>query len=178
MTASTLKTLEVVYSPEAITRRVEEIAAEINTLYQGESLVMVCILKGAFMFFSDLVKHVTVRPELDFVRVASYGNARESSRAVSFTKDVELSLKDKHVLLVEDVVDSGHTMLFLRNQMQARGARSLRVAALVDKYERREVDVAVDFVGFALPKGFIVGYGLDYAERFRELPAIYKAVLE
>ncbi len=177
MTAPAIKRMDLMFSEREIARRVREIAGEINALYQDKPLVMVCILKGGFMFFSDLVKQVSVQPELDFVRLASYG-AATSGAAISFTKDVELSLKGKHVLFVEDVVDSGHTMLFLLQQMRARGAASLRIAALVDKRERREVEVTVDFSGFALPKGFIVGYGLDYAERFRELPAIYELVFE
>ncbi len=167
------------FSQTAIAGRVQAIAAEINELYLGEPLVVICVLKGGFMFFSDLVKHMAVPGmELDFVRLASYGDGTESTRAISFTKDVEISLSGKHVLLVEDVVDSGHTMHFLLHQMRARGARSLRLAALVDKVERREVPVHVDFVGFRLSRGFIVGYGLDYAERFRELPSIYEILNE
>ena len=173
-----IKELIPVLTAEAIDRRVRELAGQINELYAGKELVLVCVLKGAFMFFSDLVKHVTVGPEIDFVRLASYGLGETSSGVISFSKDVEISLAGKDVVLVEDIVDSGRTMDFLLRQMRARGANSLRVAALVDKVERREVDVRVDFVGFSLASGFIVGYGLDYAERYRELPAIYTAVIE
>ena len=167
--------LEMLFTAEEIDARVTNIAKEINELYANEKLVMICVLKGAFMFFGDLLKKVTVKPEIDFVRVASYGNQTSSSKTISFTKDVEVSLDGKHVLLVEDVVDSGRTMKFLVQQMQARGAKSLRVASLVDKKERREVPVVVDFAGFENATGFIVGYGLDYAEQYRELPAIYVA---
>ena len=163
---------DIVFSSELIAARVAAIAEKINVLYAGEPLVVLCVLKGAFMFFSDLVKKLTIRPELDFVRVASYGNALEHTSAISFNKDVEISLYDKHVLLVEDIVDTGHTMKFLSGQMVARGAKSMRLCALVDKFERREVDIKVDFSGFTLSKGFIVGYGLDYAEHYRELPDI------
>ena len=173
-----IKALNLLYSPEAIQDRVRDMANEINALYEGEPLVIICVLKGAFMFFSDLLKHITVRPEIDFVRVASYGAGTASSRTISFSKDVEISLDGKHVLLVEDVVDSGHTMNFLFRQLAARGAKSLRLASLVDKRERREADVTVDFPGFVLNDGFILGYGLDYAERYRELPAVYVAELE
>ncbi len=173
-----IKELRELYSPGEIDLRVRDIAARINSLYQNEPLVMICVLKGAFMFFSDLVKHITVLPELDFVRVASYGTGVSSSKTISFSKDVEISLAEKHVVLVEDVVDSGRTMRFLAGQMAARGAKSLRIAALVDKKERREVDVTVDFAGFCLAEGFIVGYGLDYAERYRELPAVHVANIE
>ena len=168
-----LEGLKILYSPEAIAGRVRELAGEINTLYAGKPLVMVCVLKGAFMFFSDLLKLITVQPEIDFVRVASYRGGMSSTRNISFTKDVEISLEGKHVILVEDVVDTGHTVEFLVRQMAARGTASLRLAALVDKRDRREVPVQVDFPGFCLGEGFIVGYGLDYAEHHRELPAVY-----
>ncbi|MCC8194363.1 MAG: hypoxanthine phosphoribosyltransferase [Deltaproteobacteria bacterium] len=170
--------LRCVYTRETIAARVREIGAEINRLYEGKSLVVVCVLKGAFMFFSDLVKELTVRPELDFVRLASYGSGMKSAGDVMLAKDVDLSLEGKHVLIVEDVIDSGHTMDFLLKLFAVRGAASLRLAVLVDKKERREVAVTPDFVGFTLDEGFIVGYGLDYAERYRELPAIYEVRAE
>ncbi len=173
MATIAVKNLDVLYTDEQIQTRVRELAAEINAVYEGKPLVVVCVLKGGFMFFSDLLKRISVQPEVDFVRLASYGNTMDSSRSISFTKDVEISLEGKHVLIVEDVVDTGHSMEFLFRCLSARGAVSLRLAALVDKRERREVRVDVDFPGFILSEGFIVGYGLDYAERFRELPAIY-----
>lgn len=166
--------LRLVYSSGEIAARVREIGAAINAEYAGKPLVVVCILKGAFMFFSDLLRELTVEPQIDFVRLASYGDGMRTTRSVSFNKDVELSLMDKHVLLVEDVIDSGHTIDFLLQQLKARGAVSLKVAALVDKTDRREMFVKPDFVGFTLRDGFIVGYGLDYAEEYRELPAIYE----
>jgi hypoxanthine phosphoribosyltransferase len=168
--------LRMVFPAAEVARRIAAVGEEINRVYSEGNLVMICVLKGAFMFFSDLVKHVTVRPELDFIRVASYDYGIESSRNVRLTKDVELALQGKHVLLVEDVVDSGHSMLFLQKLLRSRNLASLRIAALVDKRECREVDVWVDFAGFVLPNGFIVGYGLDYAEQFRELPAIYEVL--
>lgn len=166
--------LRLVYDEEAIRKRVKELATEIDALYRDEPLVVVCVLKGAFMFFSDLVRNLSISPELDFVRLASYGQHMESGHNIAFTKDVEVSLAGKHVLVVEDTIDTGYTMDFLLRQLGARGARSLRLAVLVDKQERRKVPVLAHFVGFALPAGFIVGYGLDYAERFRALPAIYE----
>lgn len=169
--------LKPLITEEAIQQRVDEIAKEINELYAGEPLVVVCVLKGAFMFFSDLVKRLTGRPELDFVRLASYGG-QTSSTTISFTKDVELHLEGKHVLIVEDIIDTGHSMDFLFRQLAARGARSLRLAVLVDKHERRIVPVTAHFVGFSVPGGFLVGYGLDCAEQYRELPALYEAVIE
>ena len=170
--------LRLVLPQREIEERVGSVAAEINAAYAGERLVVVCVLKGAFMFFSDLIKHLTMRVEVDFVRLASYGSGLETTKSVSLTKDIELSLAGKHVLVVEDVVDSGHTMEFLLCQLQARGAKSLRVAVLLTKSERREVSVPVDFVGFPEQTGFLVGYGLDYAEQYRELPAIYELVFD
>ena len=161
--------LKPLISEEAIQTRVKEMAGEISTLYKDEPLVVVCVLKGAFMFFSDLVRHLTCKPELDFVRLASYGSAAQRSKTITFTKDVEIPLEGKHVLIGVDIV---------YRQFQARGARSLRLAVLVDKNERREVPVTSHFVGFTLPSGFVVGYGLDYAESYRELPAIYEAEIE
>ena len=171
-------TIRSVYPREVVEGRIRELAARINADYAGKPLVVVCVLKGAYMFFSDLVKELTVGPELDFVRLASYGNGIESSRSISFTKDVELSLAGKHVLLVEDVIDTGHTMDFLIRQLKARGAVSLKIAALIDKKARREVPVDAEYVGFTVNDGFIIGYGLDYAERYREIPAICEVVFD
>lgn len=165
--------LEVVFTEQHIQKRLDELAEQINALYGDEPLVVICILKGGFMFFSDLVRRLKGCIELDFVRLASYGANKSRASHVSFTKDVELDLENKHVLFVEDIVDTGHTMHFLFGQMQARGAKSLRLAALIDKHERREVSVKVDFSGFTVSEGYIVGYGLDSAERYRELPGIY-----
>ena len=165
--------LRVLYDADTIRARVRELAGQIDALYGNEPLVVVCVLKGAFLFFSDLVRELSISPELDFVRLASYGNGTESSCSVAFTKDIEVSIEGKHVLIVEDIIDSGSSMHFLLRQLEAGGARSLRVAVFIDKRERREFPVRADFVGFALTSGFIVGYGLDYAEHYRALPAIY-----
>lgn len=167
-----IKSLHELYAAPVIAERVQAIAGQINMHYQGKSLVMICVLKGAFMFFSDLVKLITVGVELDFVRLASYGVSSTSSGTVSFLKDTEIPIQGKDVVIVEDIVDSGQTMDFLLRQLEARGANSLRVAALIDKLERRQKNIKVDFSGFTVSSGFLVGYGLDYAERFRELPAI------
>jgi len=174
-----IKELKPVYDEKQIQARVVELAAEISAMYEGEALVVICVLKGGFMFFSDLVRRLDgPQVEVDFVRLASYGRGAASSRTVAFVKDVELSLAGKHVLVVEDVIDTGLTMDFLLRQFAARGAKSLRLAVMVDKLERREVPVNADFTGFALPGGFIVGYGLDYAECYRELPSIFEVIPE
>ncbi|MEG2173056.1 MAG: hypoxanthine phosphoribosyltransferase [Desulfovibrionaceae bacterium] len=174
-----VKELKLVFSQGQIQDRVTAMGAAIDQCYGDAPLVVVCVLKGASIFFSDLVRAITTpRVELDFVRLCSYGTGDNSSGSITFRKDVEISLTGKHVLIVEDIVDTGHTMHFLRGEFAARGAASLRIAALVDKHERREKAVQTDFAGFSLPKGFIVGYGLDYAEQYRNLPAIYEVIPE
>ena len=173
--------LKPLISEEAIQTRVKEMAGEISTLYKDEPLVVVCVLKGAFMFFSDLVRHLTCKPELDFVRLASYGSAAQRSKTITFTKDVEIPLEGKHVLIVEDIVDSGNTLCALKELFQKRGAKSVRCCCLLDKKERREAPIEADYVGFDVPDKFLVGYGLDYAGKYRNLkfvgtlkPEIYR----
>jgi hypoxanthine phosphoribosyltransferase len=165
--------MQLIIDTEAIARRVRELGADISKHYGNEPLVMVCVLKGAFIFFADLVRAMPVEPEVDFVRLASYGAQTSRKERILFTKDMELPVQDKHVLVVDDIVDTGHSALYLLNVLRMRGAKSLRVCALIDKRERREVDVSVDFPGFVLSEGFVIGYGLDYAERYRHLPAVY-----
>jgi len=169
--------LKSVISEEAINRRLDEIAQEINTLYNGKKLVVICVLKGGFMFFTNLVKRLTCKPELDFVRLTSYGNGTTAGK-IAFTKDVEIPLEGKHVLIVEDIVDTGQSMDFLMKQLSVRGAESLRLAVLLDKTSRRVVNIRSDFIGFPVPEGFLVGYGLDYAEKYRELSGIYQLLLD
>ena len=168
-------TAKLLFSAEDIAARVAEMGEEISAAYAGEPLVAVCVLKGAVHFFSDLTRAISREDmELDFVRLASYGLGTVSSREVKLTKDLECDVRGKHVLVVEDVVDSGHSLRFLLDVLTGRGARSVRVAALVNKTERREVEAPVAFAGFSLDSGFIVGYGLDHAERYRSLPSIYE----
>lgn len=162
-----------VFSPEEISARVRGMAAEIDACYGHEPLIVVCVLKGACLFFSDLVRCLHNKNlELDFIRIASYGAGTSSSGKVHLRKDVENDIRDKHVLLVEDIVDSGRSLRFVQDLFSARGPRSLRVAALVNKTGRREKEVTVDFYGFSRDTGFLVGYGLDFAERYRWLPGI------
>lgn len=166
--------LEMLFSRDAIAERVMELGACLNEDYRGRDAVFVCVLKGAFMFFSDLVRHIRVQPVLDFIRVASYGAGDASTGLISFTKDVEVHIVGKHVLLVEDIVDTGRTAAFLRRRFQEGGAADVRMAALLDKRERRHISQEPDYAGFTVNEGFIVGYGLDYAEKYRELPALYR----
>lgn len=168
--------MKVVIDAGQIQARVKELAAEIETRFEGEPLVLVCVLKGAFIFFADLVRHLSCCPELDFIRLASYGADKESSGKVLFSKDMEVPVKGKHVVVVEDIVDTGRSMRYLEKVLAEREPRTVSICALVDKHERREVEVEVDFPGFRLKKGFIVGYGMDYAEKYRELPGIYEII--
>ncbi|MBO4311659.1 MAG: hypoxanthine phosphoribosyltransferase [Desulfovibrionaceae bacterium] len=168
--------LKPVLNAEIIQRRLDELAHEISAAYMGKPLVVICVLKGAFMFFTDLVKRLTCCPEIDFVRLSSYG-AGTVHKEIVFSKDVEIPLRGKHVLVIEDMVDTGRSMEFLLKQLESRGALSLKLAVFIDKSERREVFVHPDFVAFSLPRGFLVGYGLDYAEQYRELPAVYEATI-
>lgn len=169
--------LFMLLNEEEIHKKVEKLAEEIDEIYGDEDMVAVCVLKGAFVFFSDLVRRIkNPNLQLDFVRLSSYGMDSVSSRNIMFNKDIEIDIHGKHVLLVEDIVDSGHTMKFLMKEFWTRKPESLRLAALIDKYERRETDITVDFPGFKFSKGFLVGYGLDFAEKFRTLPCIYEIV--
>jgi len=171
--------LKTVIDSETLHKRVAELGAEITTCYQGKPLVAVCVLKGGFVFFADLVRHIKNDAlELDFVRMASYGNGTSRGRQTIFSKDMEVDVSGKHVLLVEDIVDTGHSVEFLFEVLEKRGAESIRVCAVIDKHERREVSLTVDFAGFPIQKGFIVGYGMDYAEKYRELDAVYELVPE
>ena len=166
----------VVFDKDVIAKRVAELGREISAKYGDEPLVCVCVLKGAYVFFADLMRTLTIDPEMDFVRLASYAGGTSRDGRMIFSKDMEISIEGKHVLLVEDIVDTGHSMKYLTQILQARHPRSIAIAALVDKNERREIDVVVDFPGFALDKGFIVGYGLDYAEKYRGLDGVYEVL--
>lgn len=165
--------LEKLFSVARIAARVEEVASAIDGKYGDAPLVAVCVLKGAYMYFADLTRRIrNPNLEVDFVRLASYGLNSSSSKHVIFSKDIEVDIYDKNVLIVEDIIDSGHTMRFLLDQFAARNPRSLAITALVDKHERREAKIEVEFPGFTLSDGFIVGYGMDYAEHLRSLPDI------
>ncbi|MCM0755375.1 hypoxanthine phosphoribosyltransferase [Desulfovibrio aminophilus] len=171
--------LNVLVPAEKIAARVAELGREVSEAYRNKPLVCVCVLKGAFLFFADLLRHVDVGPEIDFVRLASYGAGTASSGTITFSKDLEVNIEGKHVLIVEDIVDSGRSAEFLVHVFSKRNPRSLKICALVDKKERRETDVPVAFTGFNLTgKGFLVGFGMDYAERYRELDAIYELIRE
>lgn len=162
----------VLLEEEAIQKRVEELGRQITRDYEGKELVLVGILKGAVVFFSDLIRHVELPMSMDFMAISSYGNATKSAGVVRILKDLDKDIVGKHIIIVEDIVDSGLTLSFLKDNLVFRGAASLRICALLDKPERRKVDIKADYQGFTIPDAFVVGYGLDYAERYRNLPYI------
>lgn len=173
--------LQEIFSEGEIQSRVRELGEMISRDYRGDSVVAVCVLKGAFAFFSDLVRHIDdeVDLQVDFVRLASYSDQTSRSGKMVFSKDMEIDIQGRNVLVIEDIVDTGHSMQYLKKVLDARGPKSVRIAAMIDKTERREVQgLSVDYPGFALSEGFIVGYGLDYAERYRNLGGIFDLKLD
>lgn len=164
---------ERLYSRREIQKRVKELAGIISEDYRKEELILIGVLKGAFVFLSDLARNLSIPVKLDFIRLASYGSRSQSQGKIRLIKTIEIPIKDKHVLVVEDIVDSGLTLNFLLDLLKKENPSSIRICALIDKKERREVAVNVDYVGFSIPEGFIVGYGLDFDERYRHLPALY-----
>jgi len=159
-------------SREEITARTAEMAAEITRDYLDRELVMVGVLKGAFVFLADLARQVELPVEIDFVAVSSYGADTESSGVVKIVKDLDLEIEGKDVLLVEDIVDTGLTLKYLTGMLRERGPSSVEVCALLNKPDARKVDIEVRYCGFDVPPLFVVGYGLDYAERYRQLPYV------
>ncbi len=164
---------ELLLSKETIAARVKELAEEISKDYRGKELVLVGILKGSVFFFADLVREITLPSKIDFMRAVSYGKEMCSSGCVRLTKDLELPIEGKPVLLVEDIVDTGLTLSHITEVLTSRGAQSIKICALVDKLERRVKHVPVDYCGFHVQEGFLVGYGLDYDENYRYLPEIF-----
>ena len=166
MSASTLRQL---LSEEQIQKRIREIGAQIDKDYPDGALHLVCILKGACFFMADLARAIERDVVIDFMGISSYGRGATTSGAVKLTKDLDQTIENAHVLLVEDIVDTGLTLNYLVNSLQQRKPRSIRVVALLDKPERRQRPVKVSYVGFEIPDEFVVGYGLDFAERYRNL---------
>lgn len=153
--------------------RVAELAQAINATYTDDDCpLLVCVLKGAFVFLADLIRHLDVRHEVDFMEVSSYGAGTKSSGVVRILLDLEQNIEGRHVLIVEDIIDSGRTLQYITRNLQTRRPASLRVCALLSKPSRREVEVPLDWVGFEVPDEFVVGYGLDFGEEYRNLPFI------
>jgi hypoxanthine phosphoribosyltransferase len=163
---------EVLVSEDALAQRVRELAGDLRPLYAGKDLILVGVLKGAIMFMIDLARELRLPLEMDFMAVSSYGNATQSSGVVRINKDLDTNIEGRNVLLVEDIVDSGQTLRYLMENLRSRNPASLRVCALLDKQLPRKADVQVEHIGFTIPNRFVVGYGLDYAEHYRNLPYI------
>lgn len=161
-------------SHQEIQSRVDALAAQINADYRNKDLLLVGVLKGAFIFLADLVRRLDTPAEVDFIRIASYGSSMQSCGRIALSKDLECSIEGREVLVIEDIVDTGITMLWLVRHLESRNPRTVRICALIDKYERRKVDVPVHYTGFRIPSGFVVGYGLDFAEKYRGLQGIYE----
>jgi hypoxanthine phosphoribosyltransferase len=166
---------EILVQRDDLTHRVRELAAEVSRDYKGRDLFLVGVLKGAVFFLSDLMRHLEIPCEVDFMAVSSYGSSTDSSGIVRILKDLDAPIEGREVLIVEDIVDSGLTLSYLLRTLKARNPASLEVCALLTKPERRKVDLPIKYVGFEIPNRFAIGYGLDHAERFRNLP--YVAVL-
>ena len=164
---------KVLYSREVIDQRVKALAGQVSRDFSGKDLIVVGVLKGSFMFMADLIRAMTVPCSIDFIRLASYGSATVSSGKVRITKDIETSITGRDVLVVEDIIDTGLTLAFLKEKLLERNPRSLKFCTLIDKKHRREVEFHSDYVGFDLDQGFVVGYGLDFDEKARYLPDVY-----
>lgn len=164
--------IRVLLTEKEVDDRIQSIGDQISKDYAGRQVHLICVLKGGSFFMCELAKRITVPVSLDFMSVSSYGSATKSSGVVKIVKDLDESLKDKHVLVVEDIVDSGRTLSYLLEMLKDRGPASLRLCTLLDKPDRRVVDINVDYTGFQIPDEFVVGYGLDYDQRYRNLPYI------
>ncbi|WP_456310062.1 hypoxanthine phosphoribosyltransferase [Serratia proteamaculans] len=172
-------TVEVMISEAEIKSRVAELGKQISDHYRdsGSDMVLVGLLRGSFMFMADLCRTIDVSHEVDFMTASSYGNGTSSTRDVKILKDLDEDIRGKDVLIVEDIIDSGNTLSKVREIFSLRGPKSLAICTLLDKPSRREVDVPVEYVGFAIPDEFVVGYGIDYAQRYRHLPYVGKVVM-
>lgn len=164
--------VRVMLSEEAVDKRIQQIGEQISRDYAGKQVHLVCVLKGGSFFMCELAKRITIPVSLDFMSVSSYGSSTKSSGVVKIIKDLDEPLKDKEVIVIEDIVDSGRTLSYLLEILQSRGPKSLKLCTLLDKPERRVTDVTVDYTGFEIPDEFVVGYGLDYNQRYRNLPYI------
>jgi len=166
------ESIRVLLSEEEVNKRVAELGAQISKDYEGEEVHLICVLKGGAMFTCDLAKRITVPVSFDFMSVSSYGSGTTSTGVVRIIKDLDESLEGKNVLIVEDIIDTGRTLSYLLEILKQRKPKSLKLCTLLDKPERRVTDVTVDYTGFNIPDEFVIGYGLDYDQRYRNLPYI------
>lgn len=163
---------EILISEEKLKEKIKELGKQIERDYKDKDLLVVCVLKGAVLFLSDLIREINLPLSIDFMAVSSYGNATKSSGVVRIIKDLEKDIQGKDLLIVEDIVDSGLTLSYLIENLKSREPRSVKLCTLLDKPERRKVDVSIDYTGFVIPDEFVVGYGLDFAEVYRNLPYV------
>jgi hypoxanthine phosphoribosyltransferase len=163
---------EILIQADELQARIADLGVEISKDYEGREILLVCVLKGAVLFVSDLMRQITVPCEIDFMAVSSYGSATRSSGVVRILKDLDGSIEGKHVLIVEDIIDSGLTLQYLMRNLRSRGPASIEVCSLLTKPSRREVEVPIRYTGFELPDRYAVGYGLDMAQRYRNLPYV------
>lgn len=166
-------TFDILIDEARLQARIKELGRQISADYAGQNLLLLCILKGGVLFLTDLMRSLSIPHEIDFLAVSSYGRqVRESTGVVRITKDLDEPIIDRHVLIVEDIIDTGHTLAYITRNLSTRNPASLKICTLLDKAERREVDIPVDYAGFVIPDKFVFGYGLDLDEKFRELPFI------
>ena len=163
---------EILIDEETLAARVAELGVEVSSDYQGRDLLLIGVLKGAVFFMADLMRHLTVPCEVDFMAISSYGDSTDSSGIVRILKDLDINIDGRDVLVVEDIIDSGLTLSYLRRSLEARSPDSLEICSVLTKPDRREIDVPVRYVGFEIPNKFVIGYGLDFAERYRNLPYV------
>jgi hypoxanthine phosphoribosyltransferase len=166
---------EILIDAESLSARIAELGAEVSADYEGRDLLLIGVLKGAVFFMADFMRQLTVPCEVDFMAISSYGAATDSSGVVRILKDLDINIEGRHVIVVEDIIDSGLTLSYLMRNLESREPASLEICAILTKPGRREIDVPVRYVGFEIPNRFVIGYGLDFAERYRNLP--YVAVL-
>ena len=164
--------LEILFSQETIQARINELGVQITRDYAGLNPLLIGVLKGACFFLSDLLREIDTRLSIEFMAISSYGSSTRTSGEVRIMKDLDVPIEGRHILVVEDIVDTGLTLNYLLANLQSRGAASVKLAALLDKFDRRERPVQIDYLGFQIPDHFVVGYGLDFAERYRNLPFI------
>ena len=168
--------LRVLLSEDEIREKVRELGGKITADYKNSNLMLVTVLKGAVVFLADLMRQIDVPAEIDFMVVSSYGSGVKSSGVVKIVKDLDVPLAGKDILIVEDILDSGLTLSYIKELLESRGPRSIRIATLLDKPSRRKVDLQADYIGFSVPDEFVIGYGLDYDEKYRNLP--YMGILK
>ena len=162
----------IMISQEQIAQRVKELAVQLDQVYQGRKPLMVCILKGSVVFFADLIREMDTSMEIDFMSVSSYGAGTTSSGKLKIKKDLSVDIEGRDVLIVEDIIDSGLTLKYIKTLFETRGAKSVRICSLLDKPSGRRTELVGDYIGFEIPGEFVVGYGLDYDERYRNLPDV------